>query len=148
MGTSAYRNPFTCHTSDCGALLAIGSPVPLQVNLTSGWRDLMPGFVRTQWLSWASIHAMTTDRERNLLYVAHVNGLLKVSAQGYGAPEQSRTSCLTARALMGYLVDGLVLALHEGPLYLYAPRAGPSAAGRGFVGTAKGRSCGDNMACG
>eukprot|EP00891_Asterochloris_glomerata_P006724 jgi/Astpho2/6724/Aster-06743 len=54
-----------------------GHPSMRLVNLTSGWRDLMPGFVRTQWLSWASVQTMTMDRERNLLYVAHVNGLLK-----------------------------------------------------------------------
>ena len=54
-----------------------------------------------EWLSWASVHTMTTDRERNLLYVAHVNGLLKVSVQGYAVPEKSRTSCLSARAIPG-----------------------------------------------
>ena len=35
-------SPFTHHTSDCEGLLAIGLLVPLQVNLTSGWHDLMP----------------------------------------------------------------------------------------------------------
>ena len=100
--THSYtRKPlYTSHLRLWG--LAIGSPVPLQVNLTSGWRDLMPGFVRTQWLSWAPMHTMTTDRERNLLYVAHVNGLLKVSVQGSALCAKPRTSCLRKGS------DGLV----------------------------------------
>lgn len=125
-----------------------GSPVCLQVNLTSGWRDLMPGFVRTQWLSWASVQTMTMDRERNLLYVAHVNGLLKVSVQGYVVGKKSRTSCPSAGLWWAIMLMCWCLLWHRQTHFLVCSSCRIFCSWSWLVGTVKGRSCGDNMVCG